>query len=305
MVDDLSGFATPVVSRYAATTAMLLRWFNTYNRGRAYREQVKPFNFLLSFQAKPSTHMCAFKDEAIESGHDNFRTRRGQQKVRSSHPVAPYDKDSRKAVPLCFDRETGEAIAEQQLLTYREALLRYHLHPEAKFDQGEYTDSGLTYRKHVLAETIEHIGKEANQWEQQFYIGVDEEAQVIYGIPPEEIKAQWDEVFRDSRRFKLRQIARASAVHVSEVSRLLQGLRRKPTIATMQKLQIGLRKLKQEQEEQELHIQNMIVTVKRQCQSMSIRLFAALVGVDQGSLTRILAGQKKPSKGFLEKMSML
>jgi len=40
--------ALPAVSRYAATSPNLLRWFAKFNRGRYYRDQVKPFNFLLA-----------------------------------------------------------------------------------------------------------------------------------------------------------------------------------------------------------------------------------------------------------------
>jgi len=36
---------------YAATTPNLLRWFKRYNRGKPYREQVRPFGFLLAYQS--------------------------------------------------------------------------------------------------------------------------------------------------------------------------------------------------------------------------------------------------------------
>ncbi len=36
----------PAVSRYGATTPALLKWFEAFNRGREYPDQVKPFNFL-------------------------------------------------------------------------------------------------------------------------------------------------------------------------------------------------------------------------------------------------------------------
>lgn len=41
----------PAVSRYAATNPNLLRWFKHYNADKPYRDQVKPFNFLVMFQA--------------------------------------------------------------------------------------------------------------------------------------------------------------------------------------------------------------------------------------------------------------
>ena len=39
----------PAHSRYGATRPAVLNWFRRYNEGRPYAEQVKPFNFLLTF----------------------------------------------------------------------------------------------------------------------------------------------------------------------------------------------------------------------------------------------------------------
>ena len=53
---DLSGFRgfdQPAASQYAATTPELLRLFDKHNQGRPTHDQVRPFNFLLAFQAKP------------------------------------------------------------------------------------------------------------------------------------------------------------------------------------------------------------------------------------------------------------
>jgi hypothetical protein len=46
----LPGLTAPAASRYAATTPILLRWFKTYNEGKPYREQVRPFNFCWPFR---------------------------------------------------------------------------------------------------------------------------------------------------------------------------------------------------------------------------------------------------------------
>ena len=42
----------PARSRYGATRPAVLDWFKRYNEGRPYAEQVKPFNFLLTFFAR-------------------------------------------------------------------------------------------------------------------------------------------------------------------------------------------------------------------------------------------------------------
>lgn len=82
---DLSYHAAleqPAVSRYAATTPALLRWFGTFNEGKPYHQQVKPFNFLLMFQ--PSKEAWA---EASALGDEAG----GPNAMPSA--VAPYHED--------------------------------------------------------------------------------------------------------------------------------------------------------------------------------------------------------------------
>ena len=50
------------MSRYAATTPDILKWFKTYNANRPYASQVKPFNFLSAFQ-ETSCSDLSFIDE--------------------------------------------------------------------------------------------------------------------------------------------------------------------------------------------------------------------------------------------------
>lgn len=104
-----------------------------------------------------------------------------RRKHHQAKPVAPFDKDIGKASRNAFDRETGDMVPSGDLKTYREALAQYHLSTESKFLNGDFTDRGRTERRHVQVAAIIHIGKEADKWEEQFYTGVDEEAQIEYG----------------------------------------------------------------------------------------------------------------------------
>jgi hypothetical protein len=79
-------------------------------------------------------------------------------------------------------RGTGKAIPANELKTYAEALAQYHLRPEAKFLNGDFCDRGRTERRHVVATQLLHIGKEANKWEEQHFLGEDEEAEIEYGV---------------------------------------------------------------------------------------------------------------------------
>jgi hypothetical protein len=161
-------------SRYGATTPELLRWFKTYNQNRSYHDQVKPFNFLISFQPRPQL--------ALSTAEESTDVKRGRRpKRRQAKPVAPFDKDVGKASRNVFDREKGGMVPSGDLKTYREALAQYHLSPESKFLNGDFTDRGRTERRHVRVAAIIHIGKEADKWEEQFYTGFDQEAQIEYG----------------------------------------------------------------------------------------------------------------------------
>jgi hypothetical protein len=169
----------PAASRYGATTPKLLRWFKTYNQNRAYRDQVKPFNFLLSFQSR--SRLALSVEEA------NVLVKRGRRpKPRKANPVATFNKDVVKASRDVFDRETGKPISSEDLKTYREALASYHLSPESKFLNGDHFDRGRTQRRHVRATGVIHIGKEADKWEEQYFTGPDENAVIEYGADASE-----------------------------------------------------------------------------------------------------------------------
>ena len=56
------------------------------------------------------------------------------------------------------------------------------MRPEAKFLNGEFCDRGRTERRHVIATQIVHIGKEANKWEERYFLGEDEDAEIEYGV---------------------------------------------------------------------------------------------------------------------------
>lgn len=197
-LDDLPGFGKPAVSRYAATTPELLRWFKTYNRNKEYRRQVRPFGFMVAF---PARHRALGAKSAVFDD-DGAKTRRNKRdEPDSPRVVAPFDPDPAIAASQAFDRETGIPVARERLQIYREAVAQYHLHPEAKFGTGDYTDSGFTTRRHITVKGIEHVGKEANRWEEQFYLGKNPEAQIVYGTAPEDDQRLRGSVLRECQRF--------------------------------------------------------------------------------------------------------
>lgn len=171
--DYHSALKRPAISRYAATSPDLLRWFKCYNAGRPYREQVKPFGFLLSLRE-------AF---GIDGKPMIAVAKKGRRKKRSAvKPIAPFENDHSKAVALAFDRETGAPVPAAFLCSYADALAQYHISPESKFLNSDFLDRGITRRRHIHLATVQHIGKESNDWERQSMMGMNEDSAITYGI---------------------------------------------------------------------------------------------------------------------------
>ncbi|MGI8483116.1 MAG: hypothetical protein ACR2OU_02490, partial [Thermomicrobiales bacterium] len=227
-LDDLPGFEKPAVSRYAATTPTLLHWFDRYNADRLYREQVRPFGFLLNFPRDPLASLSppdALPDAAELAGLRSDAPR----------PVATFDQDPALAAERCFDRMTGEPVSHETLKTYRQALNQYHLHPETKFAHGDYLEAGMTERRHIRALAVEHIGKEANRWEEQLHLGNDPEAQIVYGNDDADREQTIAFIRNVADRVGRRALAEAARMSVRETAAILRG-ERHPTSATFTKL---------------------------------------------------------------------
>lgn len=139
--------------------------------------------------------------------------------------MAPYHKDPRQAAKHAFDRNTRLPVPESELLTYAEVLAQYHLHPEAKFENGDYLDSGPTRRRHVAPlGPIGNIGEEANLWEQQTSTGADPSAQIHYGSGPRDLEAYRQTIARRLTAFSVRIVAGRAGLSVGAVSNIRRGL---------------------------------------------------------------------------------
>jgi hypothetical protein len=166
--DELS---RPAVSQYSAATPDRLDWFKDYNKGKAYAQKVKPFNFLLEFYAKRPDEMA--RDHLLSSS---------DQIHEQPKPISPYSRDPYQMLPKIRDRVSSDPVEQKWLRTYAETLRGYHRHPETKFLHADATDSGPTQRRHIFVETIEDIGKEADKWDEDEPLGADDEFTVSYGL---------------------------------------------------------------------------------------------------------------------------
>ena len=165
--EGLPNFDRPAASRYAATNQALLKWFDHYNAGVGERDRVRPFNFLLSYQAKSRLEMEHVDPDALHTA--------AWQRGRSPKPASRYQRDLGESLPPVFDRTNGEAVPPAWLKTYARSLVRHHMHAESKFQNGESTDRGPTQRRRVQVVAALAIGKEADDLDEREVLGDGDE----------------------------------------------------------------------------------------------------------------------------------
>jgi hypothetical protein len=75
----------------------------------------------------------------------------------------------------------------------------------------------------------------ANRWEEQFYVGLDHEAQTDYGLAPEDAERILDGLRVACERLGQRAVAKTVRMSLRDVSALVQG-KREPTPQMLTKL---------------------------------------------------------------------
>jgi hypothetical protein len=129
------------ISRLTVSTANVLHRFDAINKGKEWKDMIKPFNFyLVGFQV------------AEEDG-------------KAVKPLAPFSNDPQKAVYEPFiDYGTGEIrVGSHYFKPLSRTIMQYVDHLESKFD-GKVE---VLERKHVQADSVVYIGKEANNIDEQ------------------------------------------------------------------------------------------------------------------------------------------
>ncbi|TQD27912.1 DNA polymerase [Methanolobus vulcani] len=129
------------ISRLTVSTPNVLRRFKGFNAGKEWNDQIKPFNFyLVGFQAL-------------------------EENGKAVKPLMPFSTDSQKTVYEPFiDYETGEIKeGSRYFKPLSKTIMQYAEHLEHKFDGN----TGVLERKHVHADGVVYIGKEANNIDEQ------------------------------------------------------------------------------------------------------------------------------------------
>ncbi len=129
------------VSRLSVSTSHVWKRFDSFNEEKSWGEQIKPFNFyLVGFKMKDENGVPV-------------------------KPLSPFSKDPQTIVHKDFiDYQTGEIKqGSHYFRSLSLTILDYANHPEHKF----VGDVGLLERRHIVADDVAHIGKEANNIDEQ------------------------------------------------------------------------------------------------------------------------------------------
>jgi hypothetical protein len=280
----------PAMSRYAVTTPALQRWFKKYNVNRPYQDRVKPFNFMCGFQASP---LPPTDEEIVVIGDGSKLPRKTKQ--HPLRPIAPYSQTSKEASAHAFDRETGKPIAANQLKTYAQALAQYHLRPEAKFENGDYCDRGPTRRRHVQATQINYIGKEANRWEEQFFLGMDKNTSIEYGADPN-APALFDELMVAVGKFGKPQLASWIGISRNSLTKILDMRCQNLAPRISQKIGAAMTALNSNSLDQENQNSNLLEVARVEIADIGLSEFARRLKVDASNLSKVVDGKRKVSR---------
>ena len=287
--EDELDFATnprllaPAASRYGANTPDLVRWFDDFNAGRNYLDQVRPFGFLLSYQVRNLTILSATDPNAATWGREHKSPPR---------PASIFDKRPAIAAELAFDRATGTSVPVEWLKSYSEALAGYHLHDEAKFVGGAKIQRGVLERRHIDAIAVRHIGKEAHNWEEDYFVGSDGDNEIQFGtgiFNPARLIA---EIRRGREAFGVRAVCSAAGISSTTLSGILDGASRAESESIVQTRR-AVFVLGTESEAATAKADRALRIVQKRIEEFGLTVVAGELGLDPSNLAKSLSRTRK------------
>ena len=287
-------FSAPAASRWAATKPTQARWFSAFNRGLDYERKVRPVGFLLSFKA--------LKPEQIAAADPDAWLWWSTHKRRPA-PVAPFNRDPRLAAQHAFDRKSRKAVPDGWLMTYSRSLADYHIHPEHKFwcaEAGGQTRrfSGVLKRRHVIAGPARLIGKEADQWEEQRYVGPDDGSDILYDLSPTSRRDMIAAIKLARERFSIRTMTKAAGVSDHTLAAIVSDRKLVADIVLVRvseavgRLWVGLEMHTAEEAE-------LVEWAREQAAVAGSTKFGARIGCDPSNLMAALRGRRGVSPALL------
>jgi hypothetical protein len=169
------------------------------------------------------------------------------------------------------------------------------LRPEAKFENGDYLDSGPARRRHVQATQINYIGKEANRWEEQFFLGMDEDAVIEYGADPN-MAALFDGLMVAVGKFGKPQLASRIGISRNSLTIILDMKCQNLSPRISQKIGSAITGLNSRWLEEENQNSNLLALARAKVAKIGLSEFARRLRVDASNLSKVVDGKRKLSR---------
>ncbi|WP_336490662.1 hypothetical protein [Methylobacterium nigriterrae] len=284
----------PAVSRYAATGPDILAWFKRYNATRPYAAQVRPFGFLLSLFGRGS-----LATEAVNQGPQRKR------KSVAPKPVSSFDRDHARAAAQAFDRNTGQGVPGACLSSYAQLLAQYHLHPEDKFQNADYSDQGRTKQRHVAAAGVRLIGKEADDLERRVCLGLNDEAEVAYEVPPECNRDLSENLTRAKARVGERRLAEILGIARETLRRLIASKLCPASDRVWRHVSAALPRFWAEHDREQERRAKLMLLAREEAGRSGLSNLAARVGCDPSNLAKVLDEHRTPSRTLCAALARL
>jgi transcriptional regulator with XRE-family HTH domain len=179
-----------------------------------------------------------------------------------------------------------------------------HIHPDSKFLSAEYFDQGVTQRRHVFTANIHHIGKEADNLEEQLELGFDPDAVLDYGIGFEGARLTLGQVRIELRKTNLNRLSIASGVSRQRLTDIRDG-KKTPKRVTLKKIAAGLQRLAAEDRARQAELDALLTRARAERDRLGLREFARRLKYDHSTVARVLDGHSAPSAQLLEKLTLL
>jgi hypothetical protein len=281
---------SPARSRYGATRPAVLNWFKRFNKDRAYSEQVKPFNFLLTFFPRRQEDIAA-----------DDPTHEWDPQLDATRPVAPFEKDSDKALLRIFDRnsENMDSVPAKSLRTVTDVLRHYHRQPEYKFLGGGWNEEGVLRRRHVFVDTIEDIGKESDGWEEDEAHTEGQDTVLTYPSSPFDRERMIAAITSVGKR----ELMREARIAMRTIDAAWEGRPVDDRDLKLMSDAAGSIQSQHDKRQKELRSAIEWLTAKRNW--MGLAMLAKMLGVDAANLGKVIEGKRKPSNAVLSKITAL
>jgi hypothetical protein len=223
---------------------------------------------------------------------------------REPRPAAPYFKKPNEAKDHAFDRDRGGAVPASWLKSHARSLVRYHLHPETKFQGGEYDQRGPLKRRHVFALAQQSIGKEADNIEENEFIGEDADPP-HHGVYLTDRDAVAAAVFDVQTRYGISDRRLIDEAKVSHHT--LAGLKEGKRIAdaSLFKLFRAAEALRQEADPVAAAMDKALRDLRRLKEKVGGRnKLADLLGVSRPYVGRVLKGEKPMTEEIISRLKI-